>query len=194
MSNAVAAALIGVGGVVLGVVLTAVIDHRSRQHVSEEQLEQARHARELVAAEALDEALVRASRALVRGSSGEPRWAQAREAYQDGWVEYSPRIRSRELLNRYRAVGTLLTEIVVGDLKGKHGIGRASARAIANARATLAYFMRGDESLPPASFPEPDELMRLLGQGDGQDDPLEPLKEWLNAHPEAQFHTPPQDT
>jgi hypothetical protein len=59
VDDVVVAGLFGVGGVVLGVVLTAGVDHVARNHVSEEQREQARHARELIAAEQLDEALIR---------------------------------------------------------------------------------------------------------------------------------------
>jgi hypothetical protein len=52
-------------------------------------------------------------------------------------------------------------------------------RAIANARSTLAHFMRGDETLPPAAFPEPDDLNGLLAAGDGAPDPMGPLKAGL---------------
>jgi hypothetical protein len=43
--------------------------------------------------------------------------------------------------------------------------------AIAHTRATLAHFMRGEEKLPDTSFPDPDELVKLLVQCDGMDDP-----------------------
>jgi hypothetical protein len=85
-------------------------------------------------------------------------------------------------------VGTILRAILDEHLTGARGTGRIMQRAIGNARATLAHFMRGEESLPAASFPEPDELTRLLGQGDGLDDPMKPLSDWLTAHSEPEFH------
>jgi hypothetical protein len=190
VDGAVAGGLIGVGGVVLGVALTAIIDQRTRRHVSQEQREQARHARELVAAERLDEALVLASAALDLdgGQPLEDRYSDAHSAWQDGWVAYSPRIRQPELLNRYKVVGTLLSEVVLSDRTTSQVKRRIVARAIANARSTLGHFMRGDEEIPPSSFPEPEDLTRILGEGDGLDDPMKPLKDWLAGKPEPAFH------
>jgi hypothetical protein len=190
MDDAVAGALIGVGGVTLGVVLTAAVDHVSRKHVSEEQRDQARHGRELVAAEQLDEALIRASRALDHASDRplEERYADARDAWDEGWVAYSPRIRRRELLDRYQVVGSILNEVVMSDRTAAQVTRRIVARAIANARSTLAHFMRGEEKLPAASFPEPKELARVLGDGDGLEDPMKPLKDWLETHASPDFH------
>jgi hypothetical protein len=62
-----------------------------------------------------------------------------------------------------------------------------------NARATLAYFMRGDEHLPPSAFPDSDTLIRLLGEGDALKDRFGPLKKWMTEHPLPDFHkAPPQ--
>jgi hypothetical protein len=189
VDDAVVAGLFGVGGVVLGVVLTAGVDHVARNHVSEEQREQARHARELIAAEQLDEALIRASTSLDRDTDRPllKRYEEAHDAWEEGWVAYSPRIRQRELLDRYQVIGNILNEVLIGDRSTNHVTRRIVARAIANARSTLAHFMRGDD-LPPASFPGHDELTRLLGEGDGLDDPMKPLKDWMTSHPEPRFH------
>lgn len=189
MDSAITGSLIGVGGVVLGVVLTAVVESRARGKVNAEQREQARHARELVAAEHLDDALIRASAALDRdpSSSLEERYARARDAWQDGWVSFSPRIRQREVLDRYEVLGSLLSDVLLNDRTATEVPRHVVARAIANARSTLGHFMRGDE-LPATTFPEPAELQRLLGEGDGQSDPGAPLKRWVAEHPMPEFH------
>lgn len=193
MDPAIGGALIGVGGVALGVALTAVLDARTRAHVSTEQREQARHARELVAAEHLDEALIRASAALDRDRQSrlEDRYAEARSAWEEGWVAYSPRIRQHELLARYEVVGSILAEVVMGDRTAKEVPRHVVARAIGSARSTLAHFMRSDK-LPAATFPEPEELRRLLGEGDAaaldKGDPLGPLKQWLSERKMPEFH------
>lgn len=155
MDGAVAGALIGVGGIVLGVGLTGAVDHLARRNMSREQREQARHARELIAVEQLDEALIEASSFLDRESpeSLEERYADARDAWAKGWVAYSPRIRQRELLDRYQAVGSILNEVVLSNRTTKQVTRRIVVRAIANARTTLAHFMRGENALPDASFP-----------------------------------------
>ncbi len=191
MDDVVTGALIGVGGVVLGVALTAGFDYLARRHVREEQREQARHARELVAAEQLDEALIRASEALDRNAHTmtlEQRYVVAHKEWEAGWVAYSPRIRQPELLDRYSAVGGILNEVLLSGRTTLEVPRRLPRRAIANARATLAYFMRGDKELPATSFPEPTELIGLLGEGDGLEDPMEPLKDWVTSHPEPEFH------
>lgn len=189
MDPAITGALIGVGGVLLGVALTAVVEARTRKHVGAEQREQARHARELIAAEHLDDALTRASAALDRDTSRPlaERYQEARDAWQEGWVSYSSRIRQRELLERYEVVGSILAEVVIGERTtgeiGRHVV----ARAIANARSTLGHFMRGDD-LPATAFPTPNELLRLLGEGDGQPNPIAPLTRWLSEHAMPEFH------
>jgi hypothetical protein len=136
VSAAIISGLFGIGGVVVGVVLTAVVGARTRKQVSEEQREQARHARELVATEHLDEALIRASEALDRQTSRplEDRYADARAAWEEGWVAYSPRLRNRGLLDRYEAVGSILAEVVLSDRAAKELPRHIVARAIANAR------------------------------------------------------------
>jgi hypothetical protein len=191
MNEVVVGGLFGIGGVVLGVVLGGVVDARTRKRVRAEQTEQARHARELIAAEHLDEALIAASAALDRSPKPlEERYADARAAWEEGWVWYSPRIRQRELLDRYEAVGSILAEVVLNTRTTKDVPRHVVARAIANARSTLAHFMRGD-ALPSTAFPEPKELRRLLveGEDEGQNgDPTGPLKRWLAAHPLPNFH------
>ena len=57
------------------------------------------------------------------------------------------------------------------------------ARAIANARVTLACFMRGDDRFPPTAFPEPDDLRRLAREGDSHEDRVTPLRTALQAYP-----------
>jgi len=61
-------------------------------------------------------------------------------------------------------------------------------RATQNARLSIAYFGREDE-LPSPCFPDTQELIRLLGEGDP--DPFlpdEPLQTWLDAHPAPPWH------
>jgi len=190
MNEVVVGGLFGVGGVVLGVVLNGVVDSHTRKRVREEQMEQARHTRELVAAESLDEALIAASSALDQSTKPlEERYADARDAWEEGWVWYSPRIRQRELLNRYEVVGSILAEVVHNTRTTKDVPRHVVARAIANARSTLAHFMRGD-GLPATAFPEPAELRSLIIEGEtgGEDDPMGPLKRWSLAHPLPNFH------
>jgi hypothetical protein len=189
MNDAVAVGL-SLGGVVLGAALNDLSARRGRRESHKEQREQVRRARELVAVENLDEALIGASRALDDPKRGPlaPRYVLAREALQDGWVRDSPRIGSREARDRYRVIDMFLGEVMLSEGDPPRATLYMAARAIANARATLAHLMRGDEELPPAAFPDPDALIRLLGEGDGQDDPLKPLKDWLSDHPEPEFH------
>jgi hypothetical protein len=49
--------------------------------------------------------------------------------------------------------------------------------------------MRG-ERLRPTAFPEPDELYRLLDEGQGRVDLFGPLSAWVAEHPEPDFHPP----
>ena len=179
----------------LGVVLNTVGSTRTRKQISAEERERERRQRELQVAERLDEALVYASTALDRGVTRErgaptleDRYQDAYDHWAEAWVAYSSRLRQPELLRRYEAIGPLLMEVVHGDRTPEEIPRHVVARAIANARVTLAYFMRGEEQLPPATFPEPDELRRLLGEGDGQIDPSRPLKQWLSEHPMPEFH------
>ena len=190
MDAAVVGGLFALGGVVLGAGLSELSARRGRRELIAEQREQARYDREFAAAELLDEALVRSSLALDRdvgANSVAKRYSEAHDAWQEGWVAHSPRIRQPELLERIQAVGTMLHEATMrgGDEKGVPRY--VLARAIANARSTLAHFMRGDP-LPPSAFPAPDELIKLLGEGDGSEDPLGPLRAWLTDRPQAEFH------
>ena len=190
MDSGVTAGLFGLGGVVVGVVLTAVVDARARRHVAAEQREQARHARELVAAEQLDEALTRASIVLDAHSQTvalDERYGKVFLELTDGWVRYSPRIRQYDLRVRYSACMDIVAEVAVGDRTSVEVPRLLVARAIGNARSTVAHFMRGD-ALPATAFPEPDELRDLLGQGDGQHDPMGPLKARLSELPPVEFH------
>lgn len=192
MDPAITSALVGVGGIVLGVVLTAANDARTRRKVGLEQREQARHARELIAVEYLDEALVNTSRALDAQPEIplEERYANALAAWTEGWVTYSPRVREPRVLARYETVGSLLQEVVTGARTTKEFPRHVIARATGNARATIGHFLR-DEQLPDTAFPEPDELSRLLAEGDSigiDGDPAGPLKHWLDSHPTPQFH------
>ncbi len=180
----------------LGVVLNAVGSTLTRKQISAEERERERRQRELLVAERLDEALVYASAALDRGSvtrergapTLEDRYREAYEHWGDAWVAYSSRLRQPELLRRYETIGPLLMEVVHGDRTSKEIPRHVVARAVANARVTLAYFMRGEEQLPPATFPDPDELQSLLSEGNGQVDPSSPLKHWLGQHPMPDFH------
>jgi hypothetical protein len=48
--------------------------------------------------------------------------------------------------------------------------------------------MRGEDRLPDNTFPVGAELKALLAAGDGQPDPIQPLKKWLSSHPMTEFH------
>lgn len=189
MDAAVVGGLFALGGVVLGAGLNELSARRGRREVIAEQREQARHERELAAVELLDEALVRASLGLDRdvGESLSKRYSQAHDAWQEGWVAHSPRIRQPELLDRIQVVGTMLHEATMRGEDEQAVPRHLVARAIANARAALAHFMRGD-SLPSSAFPAPDELIKLLGEGEGTKDRLGPLRAWLGEHPAPEFH------
>jgi hypothetical protein len=182
--------IFGLSGVVIGASLNAWSASWGRKQVSAEGREKERRERELVVAERLDEALVRASAALDRDRSLplDQRYQQAYDEWQDAWVAYSSRLRQPELLRRYRSVGSLLAEVVLNDRTAKQFPRHMVATAIANARATLAFFMRGEDALPPTAFPEPAELRRLIGEGDRLPDPARPLKDWLGQHPMPDFH------
>jgi dsDNA-binding SOS-regulon protein len=181
--------LAGLIGVAFGAGLNNLSARRGRKETRDEQREAERHARELEVAERLDEALVRASAKLDRGADQTlaDRLAAARDEWQDAWVAYSPRVRQRELLERYSAVGNILTEYTLNEVSAR-GAQWIVRRAIANARATLAYFMRGDEELPATTFPEPAELTRLIVEGEGAKDPMGPLKLWLKGRELPEFH------
>lgn len=121
---------------------------RTRKQVSHEELERERRQRELLVAERLDEALVRASAAIDDVGPEMPlddRYRLARSEWENAWVGYSSRLRQPELLRRYESVGALSMTVSLGDLTPRELPAHVVARAIANARATLAYFMRGDE-------------------------------------------------
>jgi hypothetical protein len=139
MDPAVIGGLFGLGGVTLGAGLNYLAAKRTRAEVSADQREQARHARELVAAERLDEALVEASRALdaAHDISLEDRCRNVRLVWEEGWVRYSPRIHQAEVLARYESVGSILAEVVLGDRTAREVPRHIVARAIASARATL---------------------------------------------------------
>jgi hypothetical protein len=192
MDAAVVGGLFALGGVALGAVLSDLSSRRGRRELIAEQREQARHTRELDAAELLDQALVKVSLALDRDVTKTPvqeRYSLARNAWQQGWVAHSSRIQHRELLERVEALGTLLQEATMRGEDERAVPPSVVARAIANARAGLARFMRG-EPLEASAFSPQEELLALLGKGDGTADPLGPLKVWLAKHPDPDFHPP----
>jgi hypothetical protein len=189
VDSAISGALIGVGGVVVGVFLTAAIEARSRRKIATEQAEQARHARELVAAEQMDEGLIRAQEAIEVPTAATPadNYAEAQRIWGKAWIAYSPRLRQPELLDRCQSVGSVLSEVALNDAAGGPLPRQVIWRAIANARATLGRFMRGDP-LPVNAFPKSEELTRLLGEGEAAGDYLGPLRAWLAARPLPDFH------
>jgi hypothetical protein len=190
VDSAILGGLFAPGGVVLGAGLNELSARMGRRELLAEQREHARHERELAAAEFLDAALVRVSEAVDRHVNGETlgdRYSAARDAWQEGWVAYSPRLRQPELLDRFQAVGSLLTEATL-NAHGETEVPRHYiARSVANARSSLAHFMRGDP-LPPTAFPSSAELVALLGQGDGTADRFAPLRGWLDGHAMPEFH------
>jgi hypothetical protein len=186
---AIGGALIGVGGVVFGILLTAAIEAGSRRKIATEQAEQARHTRELIAAEQMDEGLIHAQEAIEVSTAATPAesYAEAQLVWGKAWIAYSPRLRQPELLDRCQSVGSVLSEVTFNDAAGSPLPRHVIWRAIANARATLGRFMRGDP-LPANAFPKAEELTRLLGEGETAGDYLGPLRTWLAAHPMPDFH------
>lgn len=173
----------------LGVLLTEGVEARSRRKIAAEQAEQARHTRELIAAEQLDEGLICAQKAIEVSTTATPteRYADAHRVWEQTWIAYSPRLREHELLDRCQSVGSILLEVVLNDTSASRIPRHVVQRAIANARATLGRFMRGDP-LPPNAFPKPEELVQLLGEGETAGDYIAPLRAWLSAHPLPDFH------
>ncbi|MBS1889324.1 MAG: hypothetical protein JSU06_19265 [Actinobacteria bacterium] len=153
------------------------------------QQEQSRFERELALVKGLDEALVDAERRILERESppdGASRWEFALEAWEQAWVRLSPFLANHEIHDRYEAVGRILAELVTYDGAARPAFQRnAAMRATLNARQAIAYFGR-EELLPPRCFPGPDELTRLLGEGDP--DPFDrnaPFAKWLKDHPAA---------
>jgi hypothetical protein len=178
----------------VGFALNWLAAAHTRKQVSLEDLERERRQRELLVAERLDEALVRSSVALDDAGPDVPlddRYRHARAEWENAWVAYSSRLRQPDLLRRYESVGKLLLAVSLGDLTTQELPRHVVARAIANARASLAYFMRGEEDLPPTAFPDPEDLRRLIREGDYEDDHAGPLKTALAEYPEPQFHPAP---
>jgi hypothetical protein len=153
------------------------------------QQEQARFERELSLVKGLDEALVDVERRILERESppeGASRWEFAYEAWEQAWVRLSPFLANQEVHDRYEAVGHVLAELVNYDGEARPAVQRnAAMQATLNARQAIAYFGR-EEFVPPRCFPDPDELTRLLGEGDP--DPFDrqaPLVRWLKNHPAA---------
>ncbi len=153
--------------------------------------EQAQFERELIVTKSLDESLVETERR-IQGKGvppGEAKWDVAKEEWEKAWVRASPLLMNRAVKNRYEAAGRILDELILYEGQARSAQqNRIALRATLNARQGIAYFGR-EEALPPACFPDPDELTRLLGEGDP--DPLlpdSPLRQWLDAHPEPDWH------
>jgi hypothetical protein len=98
----------------------------------------------------LDEALVETQRRVsgVGVSEGESRWDLAHQEWETGWVRLTPHLADGELEERYRVVGTILTELRLRE-DADDGLHAGSPvmivmRAIGNARIALAYWLRGD--------------------------------------------------
>jgi hypothetical protein len=84
-------------------------------------------------------------------------------------------------------VGSLLSEVVLSDRTPRQIRPSIVLRAIASARAAIGEVMRG-QPLSDPSFPPAPELLELLGQGDGLDDPAAPLRQRLSELIPPVFH------
>ncbi len=175
-------ALVAVGGTLGGVVLGSALQWRIARRVREDERNErrdwARHEREIVAAERLDDALVRAFSAF-QGIPEGGAYPQAFNDWSDGWIAYSERVNQPDLRDRYQAVATMLMELIDAETMGQSASRNHAVAAIRNARVALAHFIRDEGELPPSTFPKPNELVQLLNDGDAQGDRLRPLKEWL---------------
>jgi len=153
--------------------------------------EQAQFERELSITKALDQSLVEAERRILgRGvSEGESNWQLAHQEWEEAWVRVSPLLLNRSVKERYESVGRMLTELVLYDGNARPAQQkRIALRATLNARQVIAYFSREEEP-PPPCFPAPDELTRLLGEGDPDALlPDQPLQQWLKERPVPDWH------
>lgn len=106
----------------------------------------------------------------------------AHEVWQEGWFRVGRMVRDEDLLDRYRTTGWVLMTALFDEQRGKASDTWVAVRAINNARAGFAAFMR-DEPVPDPTFPSRDEARRLtkLSQ-DGHD--FSALHEWLEQHPD----------
>jgi hypothetical protein len=178
-------------GVVVGSVLAFIGTSRLAAKQRRWQDERDWFDRARTQARELDDALIDTQLRVQEQGVGEDenRWSAAHREWERGWVRVTPFLDSPMLEARYRAVGTILTELRF--YEGAAPIMQRVnivQRAIANARQALAYFARGYE-LPDASFPNAPELLDLLGEGDP--DALArgaPLRRWLDDHPEGPWH------
>jgi hypothetical protein len=155
------------------------------------QLQRDRFARDVQVATPLDDALVESQRR-VRGElvpAGESRWTHAHRQWEHGWVRITPHLTDAELEDRYKTVGTILTELKLHfdepqDQPSPRRMATliVSERAILNARLAVSYFLRG-APLPPPCFPGPAQTIELLGQGDPNPlAPDAPLRRWISEH------------
>jgi hypothetical protein len=173
---AVVGAVLGFGGSLL-----------LRRGEREWQLSRDRFVREMQVVKPLDDALVETQLRItgVAVEEGQSRWDLAHREWENGWVRLTPHLADAELEERYKAVGTILTELRLrDDQDGLHAGSPVmiAMRAIGNGRLALAYWLRGDP-LPPASFPSSQETIELLGEGDPT--PLAadaPLRQWMQTH------------
>jgi hypothetical protein len=148
-------------------------------------------ARDVRIATPLDDALIETQRRVRRElvPEGESHWDHAHGEWEKGWVRITPHLTDDELEDRYKAVGTILTELRLHfdgppDQSSPHRMATriVADRAILNARLALAYYLRG-APLPPACFPGSDETIELLGQGDPNPlAPEAPLRRWISEH------------
>ncbi len=182
MEPAVTSALIAVGGTLAGVVLGWALQwraaRRAREDERNERRDRARREREIVAAERLDDALVRAFSAF-QGIAEGGAYQQAFNDWSDGWIAYSGRVGQPDLHDRYQAVATMLMELIDAETMSQPASRHHAVAAIRNARVALSHFIRDEGRPPPSTFPKPSELVRLLNEGEAQGDRLRPLREWL---------------
>ena len=168
-------------GAVVGFVGALVLQSRNQGW----QLKRERFANQLQVVVPLDEALVQTQLIITDGRStaSGPDWQAAHDEWETGWVRLTPRLHEAEIESRYDTVGAVLKDLMLSDLQPQRGSAvKVVMRAISNARIALAYWGR-DERLPERSFPSPEEVIQLLGQGDPQPySPDAPLQRWLKEH------------
>jgi hypothetical protein len=180
-------ALVALVGACGGAVAAWWLTKRAR---SEERAHQQRvrvRDREIEAAVAMDEALLRMGSLLpaVGAPDAARGYGEAYDAWDHAWRR-SAVLGDDDLLGRYRVVGTMLWMAFqdAGRAAGSSQTRGSLLRAIGGARQALAAFRR-EEPLPQPIFPTTNSELFDLVPTRGVKYDYQPLEEWLRRHSEG---------